>query len=77
MPVPTWGYKPNGAAKIFDIEDGASLPAGWLDSPACIEDETKATAEALTEALRDPVEDEPQEETKRRGRPPKAQEGSI
>lgn len=31
--VPTWGYKA-GEAKIFNLQEGEDLPAGWVDSPA-------------------------------------------
>lgn len=76
-----WGYRANGAAKIFDLEDGDSLPDGWFDSPTCIEDEDKRNAEALSQSLRDTLDAgvmkdvEPTvavgEVRKRRGRPPK------
>jgi hypothetical protein len=31
--IPTWGYKPDGTAKIFDLEEGETLPEGWSDRP--------------------------------------------
>ena len=31
--IPTWGYKAD-EAQIFDLQEGESLPAGWVDSPA-------------------------------------------
>ena len=75
---PTWGYRPDGSARIFDLEDGESLPAGWSDTPEVIEDESRRTAEAVSEALRRPVGDDAigpagavGEVRKRRGRPPK------
>lgn len=46
--VPTWGYQPDGSAKIFDLAIGETLPEGWSASPAVIEDPSLATAEALT-----------------------------
>ncbi|BAQ43972.1 hypothetical protein [Methylobacterium aquaticum] len=46
----TWGYRPTGEAKIFDLALGAPLPEGWEASPACITDPALATAEALTAA---------------------------
>lgn len=48
---PTWGYKPDGAAQIFDLAPGEGLPDGWHDSPACITDPALATADALSAAL--------------------------
>lgn len=64
-----WGYKADGSAHIFDDV----LPPGWSDTPDVIEDEGMRTAEALTAASRDPVNDDaPVEDApKRRGRPPK------
>jgi len=47
----TWGYKPDGAAQIFDLAPGEGLPDGWHDSPACITDPVLATADALSAAL--------------------------
>lgn len=47
---PTWGYRPTGEAKIFDLVPGETLPEGWEASPACITDPALATAEALTAA---------------------------
>lgn len=46
----TWGYKPTGEAKIFDLAPGEALPEGWEASPTCITDPALATAEALTAA---------------------------
>jgi hypothetical protein len=46
--TPTWGYKPDGSAEIFDLAPGEALPDGWHASPDCIADPTLATAEALT-----------------------------
>jgi hypothetical protein len=48
--IPTWGYRPTGEAKIFDLVPGTTLPEGWETSPACITDPALATAEALTAA---------------------------
>ena len=31
--VPTWGYRHPGLARIFDLQPGEKLPAGWYDSP--------------------------------------------
>jgi hypothetical protein len=31
--IPTWGYKSDGTAKIFDLEEGENLPEGWSDRP--------------------------------------------
>lgn len=45
---PTWGYKPDGSAQIFDLAPGEGLPDGWQGSPACIADPALATAEALS-----------------------------
>ena len=48
---PTWGYRPDGSAQIFDLAPGKGLPDGWHDSPACITDPALATADALSAAL--------------------------
>ena len=48
---PTWGYKPDGSAQIFDLAPGEGLPDGWHHSPACITDPALATADALSAAL--------------------------
>jgi len=45
---PTWGYQPDGSARIFDLTPGESLPDGWNASPDCIADPALATADALT-----------------------------
>lgn len=37
MGIPTWGYAKDGAAQIFNIEDGDKLPKGWADTPAAYE----------------------------------------
>lgn len=34
--VPTWGYSAEGS-RIFSLEEGESLPEGWVDSPAKVE----------------------------------------
>jgi hypothetical protein len=31
--IPTWGYKSDGSAEIFDLKEGESLPDGWADRP--------------------------------------------
>lgn len=46
--IPTWGYKPDGSAEIFDLARGEGLPEGWHASPDCIADPVFASAEALT-----------------------------
>lgn len=46
---PTWGYKPDGEARIFNLEAGESLPAGWDPSPSIIQNPAHATAQALTD----------------------------
>ena len=46
--IPTWGYRPNGDARIFDLAPGQALPEGWEASPACITDPSLASADALT-----------------------------
>lgn len=35
---PTWGYAKDGAAHIFDLDDGEKLPKGWADTPAAYAD---------------------------------------
>lgn len=62
---PVMGYKADGSVGIFDEdhpdlgEDG-SLPAGWSDDVAVIEDEKLRTAESLTaRTVRNPSKDRP------------------
>lgn len=45
-----WGYKPDGQARLFDLEDGASLSEGWSDDHCVITDPAKSTGEAITAA---------------------------
>ncbi|MBE7203656.1 MAG: helix-turn-helix domain-containing protein [Parafilimonas terrae] len=45
---PTWGYRPDGSAEIFNLGPGESLPDGWHPSPDVITDPARATAEALS-----------------------------
>ena len=45
---PTWGYRPDGSARIFDLGPGEDLPDGWHPSPDVITDPARATAEALS-----------------------------
>lgn len=33
--IPTWGYK-GGDSKLFELEPGEKLPAGWSDSPVAV-----------------------------------------
>ena len=42
MANPTWGYSASGNAKIFDLEDGESLPSGGADSPGAWKQAEKA-----------------------------------
>lgn len=49
--VPTWGYRPDGSAEIFDLAPGEGLPDGWHPSPTVITDPTLATAEALSATI--------------------------
>ncbi|MDQ2079495.1 hypothetical protein RA307_04815 [Xanthobacteraceae bacterium Astr-EGSB] len=37
--IPTWGYHPVHAAKIFDLAPGEKLPKGWHDNPVSAEEE--------------------------------------
>lgn len=46
---PTWGYRPDGSAQIFDLGSGEALPDGWHPSPTVITDPARATAEAREE----------------------------
>ena len=34
MSTPTWGYAKDGTAKLYELEDGETLPIGWADTPA-------------------------------------------
>jgi hypothetical protein len=45
---PTWGYRPDGSARIFDLGPDETLPDGWHPSPTVITDPARATAEALS-----------------------------
>jgi hypothetical protein len=49
--VATWGYQPSGAAHIFDLALGETLPDGWDASPSVITDPMLASAEALSAAV--------------------------
>lgn len=49
--VETWGYRPDGDARIFKLAPGEGLPDGWHLSPACIADPALATADALSARL--------------------------
>jgi len=51
MSTQTWGYRPDGTARIFDLAPGDGLPEGWEASPACITNPDLATAEALSAAV--------------------------
>ena len=59
MSFQKWGYRANGDARIFTLEDGETLPVGWSDTPEVIEDESARTAEALSIRLREPSQREP------------------
>jgi hypothetical protein len=50
-----WGYRSNGGAKVFLLQDGESLPAGWSDDIAVITDPAKRTVEAVMAAAGDSV----------------------
>jgi hypothetical protein len=49
--TPTWGYRPDGSAEIFNLGPGEGLPAGWHPSPDVITDPSRATAEALSATI--------------------------
>lgn len=50
-----WGYKPDGSARVFRLNPGDELPPGWSDNVYVIEDHTRRTGEALSEAAGDSV----------------------
>jgi len=68
MSIPTWGYKPDGSAQIFDLKEGADLPEGWFDRPGPQESESDNSAELSFE---EPLSEIP---PKKRGRPPRPPE---
>jgi len=78
--IPTWGYKSDGTAKIFDLEEGENLPDGWSDRPELWHHPNtahlypKPIEQAATDvAVPEPeVDDEPPVKP-RRGRPPKSE----
>jgi hypothetical protein len=45
-----WGYKKGGEACLFELADGAMLPAGWSEDYHIIEKLEHQTAEHITEA---------------------------
>lgn len=65
--IPTWGYKSDGTAQIFDLEEGEDLPDGWSDRP---EPRHHPNTAHLPENLAT-ADTQPR---KRRSRPPKSQE---
>jgi hypothetical protein len=74
--IPTWGYKSDGTAKIFDLEEDETLPDGWSDRPELWHHPNTAhlypkPAESAAADVTEPepeAADEPPK--KRRGRPP-------
>lgn len=42
--IPSWGYRP-GEGKIFELDPGEKLPAGWVDHPVPDVAETDAPVE--------------------------------
>lgn len=54
-----WGYHASKPAKIFELEEGASLPSGWFDSPARVEAE-KPKNKPKAKAEKVEVEEEPE-----------------
>ncbi len=67
---PTWGYKPDGSAKIFNLrEEDEDLPEGWSRR---LEPWNHPNTAHLYSR---PAEPAPQAKPKR-GRPPKSQEQS-
>jgi hypothetical protein len=72
--VPTWGYR-SGEQRIFELQEGQSLPEGWYDSPAKIPSdmqragtggERPAAAPAASPAVSPPTIDEQERAEHRR-----------
>jgi len=70
---PTWGYKSDGSAQIFDLKEGESLPDGWSTQ---LEPWNHPNSRHLhTRPAEQPTQEEPgavdDTQPKRRGRPRK------
>ena len=61
---PTWGYKADGSAQIFDLKAGEDLPEGWS---ARMELWNHPNTRNLHSRPAEPITEEP----KKRGRPRK------
>jgi len=69
---PTWGYKSDGSAQIFDLKEGEKLPEGWADQP---EPWNHPNSKHLHNRPAEPTwEEKHGAEPKKRGRPRKFQE---
>jgi len=74
--IPTWGYKSDGTAKIFDLEEGENLPDGWSDRMELWNHPNTAALypTPIEQAATDVAVPEPEAADelpkKRRGRPP-------
>jgi hypothetical protein len=66
---PSWRFGPKGEAQVFETE--ADVPAGWVDHPRKLR-HPYAQPEPAAETVAEPAP-----EPKRRGRPPKVQEGDF
>jgi hypothetical protein len=84
--IPTWGYKSDGTAKIFDLEEGEDLPDGWSDrlelwhhpNTAHLHKPPAPLVEPAVPAATDVAVPEPEADDEppmkpRRGRPPKSE----
>lgn len=47
--IPTWGYHKTKDAKIFDLNEGESLPRGWSDAPVAKPEEEDEPPVVATE----------------------------
>jgi hypothetical protein len=69
---PTWGYKPDGSAQIFDLKEGEKLPDGWADRPEPWNHPN--TAHLHSRPVKKSWEEQHEAEPKKRSRPRKSQE---
>jgi hypothetical protein len=69
---PTYGYKDDGSAQIFDLKEGESLPAGWEPTPKPWNhpNSKHLHPRPAHPGLPPPDPEAVHEETKKRGRPP-------
>jgi len=70
--IPTWGYKSNGSAQIFDLKEGEGLPDGWSYQPELWNHPNTAHLYSRPAELEYDIVRDEMRPKKRRGRPPNA-----